>query len=65
MHKVELSHLLSPQRGKDALIRNPMMDMLHTISEQGSISKAARALELSTAMSGVRSGTGSRRSAAA
>ena len=47
MHKVELSYLLSPQRGKDALIRNPMMDMLHAVSEQGSISKAARALELS------------------
>ncbi|CDS54482.1 Periplasmic molybdate-binding domain [Polaromonas sp. CG9_12] len=47
MHKVELSYLLSPQRGKDALIRNPMMDILHAVSEQGSISKAAKALELS------------------
>ena len=47
MHKVELSYLLSPQRGKDALIRNPMMDMLHAVSEQGSISKAAQALGLS------------------
>ena len=47
MHKVELSYLLSPQRGKDALIRNPMMDILHAVSEQGSISKAARVLDLS------------------
>ena len=43
MHKIELSYLLSPGRGKDALIRNPMMDMLHAVSEQGSISKAAKA----------------------
>ena len=47
MHKIELSYLLSPQRGKNALIRNPMMDMLHAVSEHGSIAKAARALELS------------------
>ena len=47
MHKVELSYLLAPRRGKDALIRNTMMDMLHAVREQGSISKAAKALELS------------------
>ena len=47
MHKVELSYLLTPRRGKDALIRNPMMDMLHAVSEQGSIAKAAKALALS------------------
>ena len=47
MHKVELSYLLVAQRGKDALIRNPSMDLLHAVREQGSISKAARALELS------------------
>ncbi|CAN5134918.1 substrate-binding domain-containing protein [soil metagenome] len=47
MHKVALSYLLTPERGKDALIRNPMMDMLHAVSEQGSISKAARALDFS------------------
>lgn len=47
MHKVELSYLLTPQRGKNALIRNPMMDMLHAVSEQGSISKAAKAIGLS------------------
>lgn len=47
MHKVELSYLLTPQRGKDALIRNPLMDMLHAVREQGSISKASKALGLS------------------
>lgn len=47
MHKVELSYLLSPERSKDTLIRNPLMDLLHAVQEQGSISKAARALDLS------------------
>lgn len=47
MHKIELSYLLSPQRSKDTLIRNPLMDILHAVSEQGSISKAAKALDLS------------------
>ncbi len=47
MHKVELSYLLTPERGKDALIRNPLMDLLSAVREQGSISKAARELGLS------------------
>ena len=47
MHKVELSYLLAPERGKDALIRNPLMDMLHAVRAQGSISKASKAMELS------------------
>ena len=47
MHKVELSYLLSPQRAKDALIRNPLMDMLHAVREHGSISKASKAVDLS------------------
>jgi putative molybdopterin biosynthesis protein len=47
MHKVELSYLLSSDRGKDALIRNPLMDMLHAVREHGSISAAAKKLELS------------------
>ena len=47
MHKVELSYLLSPTRSKNTLIRNPLMDMLHAVREQGSISKASRALDLS------------------
>ncbi|MDP1954306.1 MAG: substrate-binding domain-containing protein [Polaromonas sp.] len=47
MHKVELSYLLSPGRSADTLIRNPLMDMLHAVREHGSISAAARALDLS------------------
>ena len=47
MHKVELSYMLAPERGKDALIRNPLMDMLHAVRAQGSISKAAKALDFS------------------
>lgn len=47
MHKVELSYLLSAHRGKDALIRNPLMDILHAVREQGSISKASKVLALS------------------
>lgn len=47
MHKVELSYHLTPQRGKDALIRNPLMDLLHAVREHGSIAKASKALDLS------------------
>ena len=47
MHKVELSYQLLPERGKDALVRNPLMDLLQAVREQGSISRAARALDLS------------------
>ncbi len=46
-HKVELSYLLTSERSKDALIRNPLMDMLHAVREQGSIAKAAKALDYS------------------
>lgn len=48
MHnKVELSYLLTPERSKDTLIRNPLMDMLHAVRDQGSLSKAAKALDFS------------------
>ena len=47
MHQVELSYLLLPQRSADALIRNPLMDMLHAVREQGSIGKASKSLGLS------------------
>ena len=47
MHKVELSYLLASERSKDALIRNPLMDMLHAVREQGSISKGAKVLDFS------------------
>ena len=47
MHKVELSYQLAPVRGKNALVRNPLMDLLHAVREQGSISKAAKVLDFS------------------
>jgi len=47
MHKVELSYSLGTSRGPDALIRNPLMDLLHAVHEHGSISSAAKALGLS------------------
>jgi putative molybdopterin biosynthesis protein len=42
MHKVQLSYQLSAERSPDALIRNPLLDLLHAVREQGSISAAAR-----------------------
>lgn len=47
MRKIELSYSLAGQRGPDALIRNPLMDLLHAVREQGSISAAAKVLDLS------------------
>ncbi|MES2424050.1 MAG: substrate-binding domain-containing protein [Pseudomonadota bacterium] len=49
MHKIDLSYVLSPQPSEagQALIRNPLLDMLHAVQEQGSISAAARTLDLS------------------
>lgn len=47
MHHIELSYGLAQTRADDALIRNPLMDLLHAVHEQGSISGAARALALS------------------
>lgn len=51
MRKVELSYALHSQRtdGADAtaLLRNPMMDMLHAVRSHGSISAAARHLDMS------------------
>jgi putative molybdopterin biosynthesis protein len=47
MHQVELSYVLLPQRSADALIRNPLMDLLHAVREHGSIAKAATARGLS------------------
>ena len=47
MHKVELSYSLGAGRGADALIRNPLMDLLNAVREHGSISAAAKALDLS------------------
>ncbi len=47
MHKIELSYALAPTRSPDALIRNPLLDMLQAVRMHGSISKAARAMGLS------------------
>jgi putative molybdopterin biosynthesis protein len=46
MRKVELSYSLAPHVGAGAL-RNALMDLLHAVREQGSISAAAKALGLS------------------
>ncbi len=44
VHKVELSYVLASGRAPEALIRNPLMDLLAAVRAQGSISGAARAL---------------------
>ena len=44
MHKVELSYVLTSGRAPEALIRNPLMDLLAAVRAQGSISAAARAM---------------------
>ena len=47
MHKVQLSYQLSAERSPDALIRHALLDLLHAVREQGSISAAARSQGLS------------------
>ncbi len=47
MHKIELSYSLAARDGAGASLRNALMDMLHAVREQGSISAAALALGLS------------------
>jgi putative molybdopterin biosynthesis protein len=44
VHKVELSYALASGRAPEALIRNPLMDLLAAVRAEGSISGAARAL---------------------
>jgi putative molybdopterin biosynthesis protein len=46
MRKVELSYAFGAER-QDAWVRNALMDLLHAVQEQGSISSAARELGLS------------------
>jgi putative molybdopterin biosynthesis protein len=46
MRTVELSYSLAP-RGHAGVLRNALMDLLHAVREQGSISAAAKALGLS------------------
>ena len=52
MRNIQLSYSITAQRRSDreqsgALLRNPLIDMLHAVREQGSISAAARQLNLS------------------
>ncbi len=46
MHRVQLHYTLSRNAG-DAQIRNPLPELLQAVAEEGSISGAARALQLS------------------
>jgi putative molybdopterin biosynthesis protein len=46
VRKVELSYTLAPRDGVGSL-RNALMDLLHAVREHGSISAAAKALDLS------------------
>jgi len=46
MDKVQLHYDFAPRR-QDGWVRNPLMDLLHAVQEQGSISGAARVLGLS------------------
>lgn len=46
MHRVQLHYTLSRDAG-NALIRNPLPELLQAVAERGSISGAARALDLS------------------
>jgi putative molybdopterin biosynthesis protein len=47
MRKIQLSYALAATRGAASVIRNPLMDLLHAVREQGSISGAAKALGVS------------------
>jgi len=47
VHQVQLSYTFGVSRSGAATIRNPLMDLLHAIREHGSISAAAKALDLS------------------
>jgi len=51
MHKIQLSYQLQAERStgtsSSTLIRNPGMDLLHAVRDEGSIAKASQALGLS------------------
>ena len=47
VRQVELSYSLGTSRSEAATIRNPLMDLLLAIRDHGSISGAAKALDLS------------------
>jgi putative molybdopterin biosynthesis protein len=44
---VEISYSLAPRRDNAARIRNPLMDLLHAVRNEGSISGAAKSLDFS------------------
>jgi putative molybdopterin biosynthesis protein len=46
MRNVQLSYDFAPRR-HDGWVRNPLVDLLHAVQEEGSISSAARVLQLS------------------
>lgn len=47
MQKIQLSYLISERRNGDALVRNPLMEMLAAVHAQGSIAQAAKVLDYS------------------
>lgn len=47
MHSIELTYLLGANGAQPALIRNALMDLLFAVREHGSISAAAKAMDLS------------------
>lgn len=50
MHKIDLHYAITPGQpgaGAHPMIRNPLLDMLHAVQAEGSISAAARRLNLS------------------
>jgi putative molybdopterin biosynthesis protein len=47
VHKIELSYSLAAREGGARAIRNPLIELLHAVREQGSIASAAKALALS------------------
>lgn len=47
MRHIEISYSLGPSDPRPALLRNALMDLLSAVREHGSISAAAKALDLS------------------
>lgn len=48
MHRLQFHYTFAPQdQEQTSLIRNPLLDLLHAVQESGSISGAARTLQLS------------------
>lgn len=47
MHRLQFHYTFTPDGAPSGLIRNPLLDLLHAVQESGSISGAARVLQLS------------------